>query len=356
MSDGRSLSEVVLLCNPRAGGRWKELATILDSDEARHVRRIVTDSVDDVALALEAIGREAKLLCIYGGDGTIQQILDRLPDDRGEELHLALIGGGTMNVTSRWCGFHDRPADHFRYVVNGYRTGNLLLREVPLIEVRRGRHRRRGFTFGMGPMVRVLDAFERGHKSKRAAVALGLRSAVGAWVPLATETRAMLAEMEASIELDGERLPYDRFSALFANTTGQINPGIVPFVEQRTRDTFYVAAYAAPSREVALALPILARGLLPRDTGSLLQRLSPFDRSDGRSPFKSDPRYVNTTGGRLVIETDEPLLTVDGELITSDAPRIEVDLGLRLRLAVSPTAALRPGLRRAANVVGAVQG
>jgi len=356
MSDGRSLSEVVLLCNPRAGGRWKELATILDSEEARHVRRIVTDSVEDVAPALEAIGREAKLLCIYGGDGTIQQILDRLPDDRGEELHLALIGGGTMNVTSRWCGFHDRPADHFRYVVNGYRTGNLLLREVPLIAVRRGRHHRRGFTFGMGPMVRVLDAFERGNKSKRSAVGLGLRSAVGAWMPMATGTRAMLEEMEASIEVDGERLPYDRFSALFANTTGQINPGIVPFVEQRTRDSFYLAAYAAPSREVALALPILARGLLPRDTGSLLQRLSPFDRNhQDRSPLKSDPRYVNRTAGNLVIETDEALLTVDGELITSDAPRIEVDLGLRLRLAVSPTAALRPGLRRAAHVVGAVK-
>ncbi|MEM1030667.1 MAG: diacylglycerol kinase family protein [Myxococcota bacterium] len=349
-------SDVVLLCNPRAGGRWKELARILDSDEAKSVTRIVTDSVEDVGPALLTIGREAKLLCIYGGDGTIQRVLDRLPADRGEDLQLALIGGGTMNVTSHWCGFVDRPADHFRYVVNGYRTGNLLLREVPLLEVQRGPVRRRGFTFAMGPMVRVLDAFERGHKSKRAAVTLGVRTAVGAWLPMATRTREMLVEMEAQVELDGERLPFDRFAAVFANTTGQINPGIVPFRAARDRDTFYVAAYAAPSREVALAIPILARGLLPRDTGSLLQRLSPFERDDTRSPFKSDPRYVNRTARRITIDTAEPLLTVDGELITSDeALRVDVNLGLRLRLAVSPTAALRPGLRRAANAVGAVK-
>jgi diacylglycerol kinase family enzyme len=354
-TDIRSPAEVVLLCNPRAGGRWKELAGILDSEEARSVRRIVTDSVEDVAPALEALGRESKLLCIYGGDGTIQRVLDRLPADKEEDLHLALIGGGTMNVTSRWCGFHDSPADHFRYVVNGYRNGSLLLREVPLLDVRRGDHHLRGFTFGMGPMVRVLDAFERGSKTKRSAVGLALKSMVGAWIPVSRNVSAMLQEMDAEVSLDGQQLPYSRFSALFANTTGQINPGIIPFVEERTRDSFYSAAYAAPSREVAAALPLLARGVLPIDAGSMLGRLSPFSRNEDRRSRPSDPRYVNTVASRMVVRTDEPLFTVDGELLTSDAPEIEVSLGLRLRLAVSPTAALRPGLRRAANAVGAVK-
>ena len=131
----------------------------------------------------------------------------------------------------------------------------------------------------------------------------------------------------------------------------RINPGIVPFVEERSRDTFYTAAYAAPSREVAAALPMLARGVLPLDAGTLLQRLSPFDRrSEGRR-LPTDPRYVNRTASTMVIQTDEPLYTVDGELHTSDVRRIDVRLGLRLRLAVSPMAALRPGLRRAANAV-----
>src|SRR5690349_24301396 len=98
-------AQIVLLCNPRAGGRWKALAGILDSEEARHVRRIVTDSVEDIAYALSDLGQDVELLCIYGGDGTIQRVLDRLAPEAHERLRLALLGGGTMNVTSRWCGF-----------------------------------------------------------------------------------------------------------------------------------------------------------------------------------------------------------------------------------------------------------
>src|SRR5678815_1375834 len=89
-------AEVVLICNPRAGGRWKALAGILDSEEARHVRRIVTDSVEDIAHAVAELGQDAKLLCIYGGDGTIQRVLDRLAPDAHEHIRLALLGGGTM--------------------------------------------------------------------------------------------------------------------------------------------------------------------------------------------------------------------------------------------------------------------
>ena len=71
----KETQDIVLVCNPRAGGRWKQLAGILDSAEAQHVRRIVTDSIDDIGPALSSLGRRVKLVIIYGGDGTIQQIL-----------------------------------------------------------------------------------------------------------------------------------------------------------------------------------------------------------------------------------------------------------------------------------------
>jgi hypothetical protein len=53
----------------------------------------------------------------------------------------------------------------------------------------------------------------------------------------------------------------------------------------------------------------------------------------------------------MEIVTREPLYTVDGELLTTDAGRIDIQLGLRLRLAVSATAALPRGLKRAADAV-----
>ena len=157
-------SEIVLLCNPRAGGRWKELARIFDSEEAQHVRRIVTDSVEDIAPAVRGLGDDARLLCIYGGDGTIQRILDHIFDNGNlnEDTVLALLGGGTMNVTSRWLGFGSSPGNNFNHVVSSFRSGDLLLKQVPLMEVRVGDKVHHGFTFGIGPIVRILDAYENG--------------------------------------------------------------------------------------------------------------------------------------------------------------------------------------------------
>lgn len=329
-------AEVVLICNPRAGGRWKALAGILDSEEARHVRRIVTDSVEDIATALGDLGHDAKLLCIYGGDGTVQRVLDRLAPGTHEQIHLALLGGGTMNVTSRWCGFTRDPARNFRHIVRGHRSGELLFKEVPLLDVRTGRELHRAFTFGMGPIVRLLDAYERGRKGRIAALGTAARAIGAAWLKWPADYERLLVPLEAQIALDGEKLEYDRFAALFANVTGQINPGVEPFVDQRGRDNFYVAAAAVSLREMSLALPFLVRGWLPLDVvaalsepGRLLERL--------RNPsLFTDPRYVNRTGSRMEIRSAEPLYTVDGEILETQGGQINVDVGPLLRLAVGP--------------------
>jgi len=339
------------LCNPRAGGRWKELAGILDSEEAQFVRRIVTDSVEDVADALADLGREAKLLCIYGGDGTIQCVLDRLTPAEHHTVHLALLGGGTMNVTSRWCGFGRSPGANFRQIVRAYRTGNILYREVPLLKVQRGRGSFRGFTFGMGPIVRLLDAYERGRKGKAAALRLAARAATSALLKAPNASGDLLAPMTADVSLDGEPLPYREFSALFANVTGQINPGVVPFVDDRTRDSFYTAAYAVTAREFVLSLPFIARGWLPLDAGVLLRPTRLFDRDSKQPSLPPDPRYVNRTASALEIRTSEPLYTIDGEILSGDDELVRVELGPSLRLVVSPTMALRQGLKIAAGAI-----
>ena len=343
-------AEIILICNPRAGGRWRELAAILDSEEAQFARRIVTDSVEDIAPALADLGHEARLLCIYGGDGTIQRVIDRLSPGKQDAM-VALLGGGTMNVTARWCGFRRSPAENFRAVVRAYRSGNLLLKEVPLLEVRRGSRLHRGFTFGMGPVVRVLDAYENGRKGKLAALAVGAQSIAATFLKRPAKFNDIIGPMHAEVALDGETLPYGEYAVIFANVTGQINPGIVPFADVRTRDSFYCAAYAVKARELALALPLVARGYLPLDSGAFLRPLKLIDRVAGDRTLPTDPRYVNRPAQTLRIRTDEPLYTVDGEILSSDAPEISVDLGPVLKLAVSPTADLRAGLRMAAEAM-----
>jgi hypothetical protein len=343
-------AEIILLCNPRAGGRWKELAAILDSPEAQHVRRIVTDSVEDIAPALADLGREAKLLCVYGGDGTIQRVLDRLEPETSENVALALLGGGTMNVTSRWCGFSGSPADNFRAVVRAYESHDLLFKEVPVLEVQRGDRTYRGFTFGMGPIIRVLDAYERGKKGKVAALTLGAKTAAAALFGVPSRQAELIDSMQAEVILDGEPLPDHEFSAVFANVTGQINPGVVPFVGARTRDSFHCAAYSVSARELTFALPMLMRGWLPIDAGAFLRptRLLRRDEREGNAPWPSDPRYVNRAASVLEVISDEPLYTVDGEVLEGQGNRTRVELGPLLNLAVSPAAAVRAGLRAAA--------
>ena len=348
--------DIILLCNPRAGGRWRELADILDSDEARYVRRILTDSIQDIGPALADLGRSTHLVCIYGGDGTIYRILDRMcrgamPDD----LQMAFIGGGTMNVSATWCGMSKRPGRNFRDVVRAYRTGGLLMREAPLLEVRQGDQVHWGFIFGIGPIIRILNEYEKGPKGKAAALALLAKSISAIASKRPASFQPILKELEAEITMDGERLPYDQFSAVFCNIHGRLNPGVTPFVKPRARDTFYCGAYAVQRREFALMMPFLIRGRLPMDPKSLLKPVSTWKQIAlsylGKGSFPVDPRYVNDTAQSFVVDApDEKVYTIDGEIIPSNGEPITVKLGPKLKLAVSSTVALGSTMRLAADV------
>ena len=128
--------DVALLCNPQAGGRWRVLADVLDSEEAKSAHRIVTDDIEDIREAIASLGQRVQLLCIYGGDGTIYRVLNELLRDPAAPVpRLAFLGGGTMNVTAAWCGMSRSPGENFRRVMRAYRADGLLWREVPLIAV-----------------------------------------------------------------------------------------------------------------------------------------------------------------------------------------------------------------------------
>lgn len=334
--------EIVLVCNPQAGGRWRALARILDSKEAKHVRRIVTDSISDIGPAIRGLGRSARLICIYGGDGTIQRLLDRmlLGAKYRTPPQIAFVGGGTMNVTATWCGFNRDPGRNFRQIVNGYRSGELLFKEVPLLRVSHGETEHLGFTFGMGVPIRLLDVYEQGTKGKGAAVKTAVDALLTVWTGFPRRLRGSLDDMPATISIDDASLPYERYATLFCNVTGQINPGITPFAQQRTRDTFHYAAYAASTRELSLMLPLLARGVRPIDAKSLMEPVSIWRQMimslQGKGSVPADDRYRNGLARTVDIHTAEPLYTVDGELFSSGDEPLRVEIGPTLRLAVKP--------------------
>jgi diacylglycerol kinase (ATP) len=330
--------DVALLCNPRAGGRWRVLADVLDSDEAKGAHRIVTDDIDDVREAIAGLGQRVRLLCIYGGDGTIYRVINELLREPAETLpRLALLGGGTMNVTSAWAGMRRSPGENFRQIMHAYLADRLLWREVPLVSVTQKGQTLHGFTFGLGPLIRILDQYERQQKSRLNALELGARAVAGAISGLRRDLEPLLRELDARITVDDQRLPYDRWAAVFANVTGSINPFIAPFTGERSRETFHFLAYAVSAREFALMVPLLARGLLPIDPRSLLQPVSMWRKAllslVGKPGLPADPRYINHPVRRLAIETSEPSYTIDGEVLPSIDRRFEVGLGPTLHLA-----------------------
>jgi hypothetical protein len=354
----RDEHEIVLVCNPQAGGRWKELAAILDSKEARHVRRIVTDSIEDIGPALASLGRGAQLVLIYGGDGTIQRLLDQMVlEKRKVPPQLGFIGGGTMNVTANWCGWSGSPGKSFRQIVRAYLSGELLLKEVPLLRVSHGDVVHLGFTFGMGVPVRILDAYEHGRKGKVAAVKIALGSVAALWTGFPGSLGGLLREMLAEVHVDGVALPHDRYGTVFCNVTGRLNPGVEPFVKQRTRETFHYIAYAVSAREASVSLPFLIRGHRPIDPKSLLKPVSAWRQAlmslQAEGSLPADPRYINDLAQQVEIRTSEPLYTVDGEIFQTAGDPLRVEIGSTLRLAVSSTVGLHPTMRLAAEVTGA---
>lgn len=331
---------VVLICNPKAGGHWKQLAGILDSAEAQHVRRIVTDDIDDIRPALTSLSKRVKLVCLYGGDGTIQKILTNMFHTRGDEPPpIALIGGGTMNVTARWAGWKESPEKNFRRVVGDYLADKLVTRDVPLLEVRQGSHLEYGFTFGNGTIIRIVNEYENGGKGKLSAVLVAVKAIAATWTRQPIDFLPVLEQMRAEIIVDGELLPYDRYIVSFCNITGDVLVGVHPFTQERQREAFNMLAYSIDSREVSILFPFLFAGKIPIDPKSLLKPVSTWTQiglsffTKGSLPL--DPRYVNRTAREVEYRTKDPVYTVDGEIFQSTGEPIVVKMGPTLRLAIS---------------------
>jgi len=347
--------ELVLLCNPQAGGRWKELAGILDSQEARHVRRIVTDSIADVGPALANLGDDTKLVCIYGGDGTIHRIINRLfSSEKAWCPPLAFIGGGTMNLAAGWCGLTSSPEKNFRQVCQMYQSGELLFKEIPLLRIQQGDRVRWGFIFGTGPIIRIVNEYEQSGKGKAAALVLAAEAVLSIWTNIPKRLNPMTRELKGEVTIDGKKLPYDQYTAVFCSITSRINPIVEPFIKPRTRDTFHCAAYASNRREFSFLMPFIARGMLPIDPKALLRPASTWKKIAmsylGKGSFPTDPRYVNDVASEFEVHTDEEFFTIDGEILPSTGEPIKVSLGPRIKLAVSPTVELGPTMRLAAKV------
>jgi YegS/Rv2252/BmrU family lipid kinase len=112
---------LMAIFNAHAGGGHyrRELPLILDSLRGLgyHVEECETQGVGDATrLAREAVAQGLDLVCVIGGDGTVNEAVNGLA---GAEVPLAIVPTGTVNVLAMELGIPLEPPDAVKLLETG---------------------------------------------------------------------------------------------------------------------------------------------------------------------------------------------------------------------------------------------
>ena len=153
-----------ILCNP-ASGRIKrcleELKLMLNTVPAAVYHEAVT--ADEIHKAIELLSeRQVNILILIGGDGTVHTALTCLFRDWGDSRPVvAVIPGGTTNMTALDLGMRKKPLDYIPLLAAGVEAPhslNLTTRDV--LEIKHGDNTRLfGMFFGCGLIPHGVEYF-----------------------------------------------------------------------------------------------------------------------------------------------------------------------------------------------------
>ena len=224
---------------------------------------------------------------------------------------MLLAGGGTVNTVARSLGVRGRP-DH---VLERLMDPTARPREDPrpLLRIRTGDDAPRyGIIFVSGAGPRFLEFYyaesSRGVLGAAYSVAASLASIATAG-PLG---RKLFAPFDAQVEVDGERLPLERFTVMLASSIRDIGLGFRPFRTAGERiDRLHWIASDMGGVELGLRLLPLRLGV-----------------PDALGPVPQGPARC------LTIHTPEPMpFTIDAELFPG-GHTLSVEVGPLIRFLV----------------------
>lgn len=303
-----------VVVNPHAGGNRRV------TDRARRLGRVVdgagwvceTPTLDDLpAVARECQQREVDVLAVCGGDGTYARTLSALMHAYGgQPLPTFLpLRAGTMNTVARAIGCRAwEPERMLARIVGEYRRGQPVeAADHQLLSVNGSAL---GFMVGAGVIVGFLRAYNA--NARRGAlggaevlVRLALSALVGG-----RAVREAVEWLDAEMLGDSERVPFERFSVLYASTIEDIGLGFRPTYRARERlGRFHVFAGPIEARELVRRLGRIRRGL---PTGS--------------------PQVYDATAAHLAVRFRRPTeYMVDGEIM-GPAESLVVECGPVLRV------------------------
>lgn len=261
---------------------------------------------DSAAQALrEMADRQVDAVAISGGDGTISAALGTLLTNSPFERMplLALLRGGTANMTAGDIGLAGRQARALRTLIERTRGGGaglgVVARPALRVDPGDGRAAVHGFFFGAAAISQGIDY------CKQRLHSLGLRGEVGPGLTLlrfalavARGERRVVSPVRLGVTVDGASLGSFDCTIAYVTTLERMVLGIRPYWGQEAAPLHFSAARASP-RHWLRALPGVLRGRPNRWT-------------------TLDNGYLSHNAFRLELAIDAPV-HVDGEVLTPAA-------------------------------------
>lgn len=313
-------NDVILIANWRAGFSFQKWSNVVKwALRAGLDSKYILSDVKELSSGRLELDPAARLILIYGGDGTLFYVLNFLERssrlaavvDPEKSLLLVPIGGGTMKRLSRYTRWIDEPVENAKKALKFY--DRLYCPPLPLrlLSVKWGEESYVGCTCLTGPIVKLMKEYSR-FKTTPVLAALFSAAALGAglvdWPPFLTR---LYEQFEGRVTVDGQELADRRFLGTLADTMDTAIFGMAPYRGKRQRDEFHCLAYAISYKELVHNFPRLAVGYPP-----------------------NRPDYFNHPVKELTVESAEPLdFTIDGEFFVLPA-------GTKMTVTAGPRAAI----------------
>ncbi|MBI2897078.1 MAG: hypothetical protein HYY06_26205 [Deltaproteobacteria bacterium] len=308
---------IAVLCNPRARGAAR------DPMLPDRLRRItghlglvkVTWDVEAIPDAVDASRKAGcTVYAVCGGDGASMHVLSALRSCFGSAMPpVALLPAGTVNTVARRIGVQGNAEAALRRLVAMLESGaQLPLVEHDTLEVGPLEGPSRvGFIFGAGLVSSFFELYSQANMSGRlwAAAQIG-RIFVGSFVGSGFASR-VIAPVEATLSIDGEASPLERFTLLLASTLRDVGLGLrVTYRAGSAPGKFHIVGTDLPATRLGPQLTRVLRG----------QRLA------------AEPLVDAVAGQALLSFGAEARYLLDGELFAAQS--VQVRAGPRVRFAV----------------------
>jgi len=283
---------------------------------AERLRRILgnegivveTRNIHELPAVAESFLRDGiEIIAVNGGDGTLHLTLSALISVYGDRPlpKLLSLRGGTMNTMSTSLKLKGATLDICARAVERYRQGaEFELLDQPLVRL----NDKYGFMTGAGLATNFLEAYYSGTNTGPIEGAKIVAKAVVSAVTRTEYAKKLFSLAQADIEVDGETVPFQEFTAVLGCSIVEIGLGFK--VTPRAYDQPGHFQFWATRLSPLAVVPILHRFYQGKDI------IHPdfFNRLAKRVEIRPKGKFRYTIDGELY-DTQEPVVISAGPVI-----------------------------------------